>query len=69
MDTDALDEERLGGGILSTVYPNNTAGLVGEARAVEIEITQGGGGQDANIYEIGMTIDRAAATTNDSLTE
>ena len=68
LDTDALDTGRLGGGILSTVYPNNAAGLSGECRAVEIDITQGGASQDSGIYELGLIVDKAAVTRAASIT-
>jgi len=69
LDTDALDAGRLGGGILSTVYPNNAAGLSGECRAVEFDITQGGSSQDSNIYELGLIVDKAAVTRASSVTD
>lgn len=48
------------GGVLQTAYPNNVAQASGKARSVKFKIQQGGNDQSADIYEIGLKVERAA---------
>ena len=50
LDVSHLDVDQLGGGILQTV----TQDMVGEARAISLDIQQGGANEDAHLYEIGI---------------
>jgi|TARA_R110001583_G_scaffold33397_6_gene112700 hypothetical protein len=49
-----------GGGVLQTAYPNNVAHTNGNARSVKFKIQQGGNDQGADVYEVGLKIERAA---------
>ncbi|MAH45618.1 hypothetical protein CMI37_07300 [Candidatus Pacearchaeota archaeon] len=65
LGTSVLDTGILGGSNLQTVVEPN---MVGEARAIGLDITQGGLDQDADIYEIGIDYDVVGTSTSTSLT-
>lgn len=50
LDTAVLNVNQLGGGILQTI----SAEMLGEARSISLDINQGGAGEDAHLYEIGI---------------
>jgi len=64
LDTSELDTGILGGNPLQTVV-NNT---LGEARSIQLDITQGGLNQSAEIYEMGVDYDVVATSVAADLT-
>jgi len=60
LDTSQLDIDTLGGVRMRLVYADPP--VFGEARAVQLDITQGGLDEDAHLFEIGFNITPAGAS-------
>ena len=54
--TSVFGTGKFGGGLLQTIYPNNVADVTGEAKSIKFDIQQGGANEDAEIYELGITV-------------
>lgn len=54
LDVSVLDVDTIGGNTMQLAYSN--PGAVGEAKAVQLDITQGGFNEDAYILEVGINI-------------
>jgi len=54
--------------VLQTSYPNNVAQVIGEARTLRFDIEQGGGNEDAEIYEFGIKVKATAPARTSDLT-